>query len=61
MTRGYEVLRIKDPLLAVVNILRGHRIDVMNQQPVADLMSFDTQITPSISNDHFTTSVSPIS
>jgi len=42
------------------NIALGKRIHVMNYQTSMDIITFDTQITPFVSNDYFLTKLPPL-
>src|SRR6478736_6847689 len=59
--RRDQKFRINDPIFAMNNIVRSHRIDVMNQNNVMYFIAWYAEITAFISDDDMFSNASPCS
>lgn len=61
MRRADEKLRVKDVFLAMLDVIRRHRIHMMDDDPIIDLITRNPEVQTLVSSDNMVTKVSPLS
>src|SRR3954469_4455280 len=58
--REDQVLRIEDRFLLLNKVLGCHRVEVMNQSVIADLVARDAEIAPVVADNNEVASIPPL-
>jgi len=56
-----EKLRIENTHVAMYDVVGGHRIQMMNRDPLMNIVTFDAKITAIVSDDDMIANITPLS
>ena len=61
MTCANQELGVENRFIALDDVVNRHRVHVVNQDLVVDLMTVDPEVAPFVSCNHMQTNLSPLS